>query len=141
MNGRSLLRSAAGKVSRPLVATLDRRLDALATRLERHTERLAVDQRTEIHRIDDRLTLDVAVLSEHLVGIDRTARRVSDATRPTMPRRFLLALPGEPLHGPEATDPDEVAAFVRDDDGAWVRAAVLDDSSLRVVVLPARPPA
>lgn len=141
MNGRSLLRSAAGKVIRPLIATLDRRLDALATRLERHTERLAADQRTDIHRIDDRLTLDVAVLSEHLVGIDRTARRVSDATRPAMPRRFLLALPGEALQVPEATDPDEVAAFTRDDEGAWVRTAVLDETSLRVVALPARPPA
>lgn len=135
------LRSVAAKILRPMIATLDRRLETLATRLERHTERLAADQRTEIHRIDDRLTLDVAVVSEHLVGIDRTARRVADAAQAAMPERFVLALPGEQLRMPDHCSAADVAAFARGADGVWTRTSGRDESDLRVVVLPARPSA
>ena len=126
-----------GKLLRPVLAFLDQRLDATATRLERHTERLAGDQQREVHRIDERLTLDVAVLSEHLVGIDRTARRVADATRPALPERFVLAMPGERLRVPEGVPIVDVAAFAVGDDGIWTRVSVAADSTLRVAVLPA----
>ena len=130
-----------GKLLRPVLGFLDQRLDAMATRLERHTERLAVDQRDEMHRIDDRLTLDVAVMSEHLVGIDRTARRVADATRPALPTRFVLALPGERLSLPEGAPVTDVVAFAADADGVWTRVADTGDATLRVAALPAAPSA
>lgn len=113
----------------------------MATRLERHTERLAADQRNEIHRIDDRLTLDVAVMSEHLIGIDRTARRLADATRPALPTRFVLALPGERLCLPDGASFTDVAAFVAGTDGIWTRVPDADESTLRVAALPASPTA
>lgn len=113
----------------------------LAARLERHTERLASDQRAEIHRIDDRLTLDVAVVSEHLVGIERTARRMADATQSAMPERFVLALPGESLRLPDQCRAADVAAFALGSDGVWNRVADADESTLRLVVLPASPTA
>lgn len=130
------------KALRPVFAALDRRLDALATRLERHTERLAADQRTDIHRIDDRLTLDVAVLSEHLVGIDRTARRVAATAQSlskatSLPERIVLALPGEPLCIPDGGGADGVVSFIAGEDGVWSRTTRSDESTLRVVVLQA----
>ncbi len=125
-----------------MFAALDRRFDAMATRLERHTERLAADQRTDIHRIDDRLTLDVAVLSEHLVGIDRTARRVAATAQSlskatSLPERIVLALPGEPLCMPDGAGADGVVAFIAGEDGVWSRTTRSDESTLRVVVLQA----
>ena len=128
------VRSVAAKIMRPAIVALDRRLDALATRLERHTERLAVDQRTEIQRIDDRLTLDVAVMSEHLISTERTARRATAVPA----ARVRIALPGEALVTDDVPGA-VVVAYAADADGAWTRVESADHTTLRIMALPSSP--
>ena len=124
----------AAKVVHPLIAALDRRLEQLAARLERHTTNLSLDQRAEIRRIDERLTLDVAVVSEHLVGIERIARGVS---RP-VDERLVIALPGEQLRMPTG-EAGGAIAYAPVGDGTWCRVAAGDESTLRIVPLRSSP--
>ena len=122
------LRRLVARVVRPLLAALDRRLEALAARLEQHTSNLSADQRTELRRIDDRLTLDVAVVSEHLVGIERIARRVTEKGS----EQVLIALPGEPWPSHAGVGAADVVAFARQSNGSWLRSTAGDESTLRI---------
>ena len=133
--GRSVLRSVVARIVSPVLAALDRRLEALAARLERHTTNLSLDQRAEIARIDERLTLDVAVISEHLVGIERIARGVTGSMTD---ERVIIALPGEPLRAPAGA---RAVAYAPNGDGTWRRVADADgdENTLRVVRAPASP--
>lgn len=114
---------------------LDRRLEQLAARLELHTTNLAAVQRDEIARIDDRLALDVAVVSEHLVAMERLTRRAGDAALGDA-SHVLVALPGEPLTMPDGAH--LVACFAPGDDGTWHAVADAGPMTLRIAA-PATP--
>jgi len=122
------LRRLVARVVGPLLAALDRRLEAVAARLEQHTSNLSADQRTEIRRIDDRLTLDVAVVSEHLIGIERIARRVTNNGS----EHVLIALPGEPWPSHAGVAAADVVAYARQSNGSWRRTTAGDESTLRI---------
>lgn len=132
---RSLFRTVLGPIARPVAQRIDRRFDArleaFAARLETHTANLSADQRAEIARIDSRLTLDVAVISEHLLGIERIARTVA---APAISDRLVIVHPGEPL--PTTVAGMAVVAYADDGQGAWRRTDSAELSTLRIVVLP-----
>jgi hypothetical protein len=144
---RSLLRSTVARALRPLLTALDRRLEQLAARLELHTMNLADVQRREIAGLDDRLRLDVAVMSEHLVGMERMARHVGEALdaaprpapAPTSPggRAVVVALPGETLDLPAGAS--LVLSLAPGGDGSWQTVtdpvAAAGRSTLRIVEL------
>jgi hypothetical protein len=136
VSGRSVIRSTIARIVRPAFVALDHRLELLAARLERHTTNLSLDQRTEIARIDERLTLDVAVMSEHLVGIERIARRATSGAGSPPAGRLVIALPGEPLAIPDGANGAAVAAYAANGDGTWSPVAGADTSTLRVLHLP-----
>lgn len=128
-------RSVLARVARPAFGALDHRLEQLAARLERHTTNLAIDQRNETRRIDERLTLDVAVMSEHLLGIERASRRLalgaSNATSGAVGDGSLrIALPGETL---VTTNNALVECYAPNGDGTWRRVSHADASTLRIV--------
>jgi hypothetical protein len=116
---------------------LDRRLELLAARLELHTANLAAVQRDDIARIDDRLALDVAVVSEHLVAMERLTRRGSGLALGNA-SRVLVALPGEPLTMPDGAR--LVACYAPGDDGTWHAVTDAGPMTLRIAA-PATPPA
>jgi hypothetical protein len=146
---RSSFRSLAARALRPLLTALDRRLEQLAARLELHTMNLADVQRREIAGLDDRLRYDVAVMSEHLVGMERMARHVGEAlevaarpapaSAPTSPggRAFVVALPGETLDLPGGAS--LVLSLAPGGDGSWQTVtdpvAAAGRSTLRIVEL------
>ncbi len=137
----------AARLLRPLFLALDRRLEQLAARLELHTMNLADVQRREIAALDERLVLDVAVMSEHLLGMERMARRVGDdlaagprpAPAPSSPggRPFVVALPGETLDLPAGAS--LVLSLAPGGDGSWQTVtdpvAAAGRSTLRIVEL------
>ena len=135
-----MLRSTAARAVRPAYVALDRRLEQLAARLELHTMNLADVQRREIAGLDDRLALDVAVLSEHLVGVERMARHVGDTldVLPASGERLLVALPGEALELPEGGR--VLLALAPAGDATWRSVAgrcdPTDTATLRVAALP-----
>jgi hypothetical protein len=114
---------------------LDRRIEQLAVRLELHTQNLSVQQRAELRQIDEHLRLGVGVMSEHVVGIDRVARRVleSNATPMSRGERAVIALPGEALTLPAGISSDAVIAYAPEGDGTWASVPTQDESTLRIV--------
>ncbi len=108
---------------------------------------LADVQRREIAGLDDRLRLDVAVMSEHLVGMERMARHVGEALdaaprpapAPTSPggRAVVVALPGETLDLPAGAS--LVLSLAPGGDGSWQTVtdpvAAAGRSTLRIVEL------
>jgi hypothetical protein len=118
------LRSVASRVATPLLAALDRRLDALASRLERHTSGLAADQVRRLDQIDDRVRLDLRVVDEHLLAIAKASAAAGGApstlVAPVGGSMVLIAPPGvllEPV--PAGMHIVQVSSFVQDEDGRW----------------------
>jgi hypothetical protein len=140
-----MVRSAVGRCLRPLLAALDRRLEQLAVRLELHTQNLSAQQRAELAQLDDRVKMSVAVMSEHVVGIERLARRVlsSDpsATSPasaTPAVHAIIAQPGEALVLPPGVNAEHIIAFAPQGDGTWAAASAAGEHTLRIAQLVAR---
>lgn len=146
---RSKVRSSLARLARPLFAALDHRLEVLAARLERHTKNLHDDQRGELHRIEKRLDLDVAVVSEHLLGIERVARtlradegartlRADDAAhtlRADASGRIAVARPGEALVVPDDATVAGCEAYEAAPDGTWRPASTAGEGTLRIARL------
>ena len=132
---RSTVRSFALGLLRPAYAALDRRFETLAARLELHTGNLNDAQREELRRVAHRLDLDVAVVSEHLLGIERVARRVM----PVGDGRLVVACPGDLLRVPAGEQVDDIAAYASAPDGTWHRVAASSVDTLRIARLVERP--
>jgi hypothetical protein len=148
-------RSFAKRAGAPLLGVLDRRFRELAERLERHTSALAADQDRRLQQLDDRVSLDVRVVDEHLLAIQRATRHVEPSgaqvaeeigalidrvTHGDHAALVIVAGPGQAL----APVPDgfEVArrlSFRAGVDGGWVPVASGEDpSTLRVIELQPR---
>ncbi|HEX7096469.1 MAG TPA: hypothetical protein VF183_11340 [Acidimicrobiales bacterium] len=131
------LRSLAARFGAPALAALDRRLEQLAARLELHTMNLANEQRRRLDAIDERVSLGLRLVDEHLLAMerltaslpDRDAMRVVAAAldagtpslllvvppgcEPSPPDGFRVA-PGEPLaEAPEGAHADGPARGAR----------------------------
>jgi hypothetical protein len=133
---RTQVRSLLARVVRPAFVALDHRLEQIAARLELHTKNLSDVQLATLTSIGHRIDLDAAVVSEHLVGIERAAlagggRGPAD--------RLVIARPGAPLDIPAGAVVDSCAAYLPEPDGSWRRVASTGDDTLRIARLVARP--
>jgi hypothetical protein len=124
------LRSAAKGAARPLLGPLDRRLAELAQR-----------QRDELERLDERLEIDLRILDEHLLAIQRATRQIELAA--TLGQELqreveraladggealvVVAPPGTPVVTPDGFRADEVIAFAPTEDGGWQAYGHPDD--------------
>jgi hypothetical protein len=148
------VRSFAKRATAPLLGALDRRFRELAERLERHTSNLAADQRRRLEQLDERVALDVRVVDEHLLAIQRAARRI-DATA-TLPPELaaviqaalsgdgagvVVAGAGQPLVAvPEGFEVARRLAFRAGEDGVWEPVTPGEDpDTVRVLQLRRRP--
>lgn len=113
---------------------LDRRLETLASRLERHTVNLAEAQRSEFRLVEDRVRLDAAVASEHLLAMERLSAGASD--RSSAPGTVLaLAMPGETLVVPDGHTPVSTRAYSPNADRTWSRVEHMGEDTLRIATL------
>jgi hypothetical protein len=121
-------RGIAKRAADPVLAVLDRRLQELAVRLERHTSGLAADQARRFEQLDARVQLDLRVVDEHLLAMARVAEApvpASSIVTEVDGSPVLLALPGAPLGAaPDGYRIDAVSALVGDGGQGW---RVLDD--------------
>jgi hypothetical protein len=137
----------------PLLTALDRRLESLAARLEGHTSRLADAQRADLNRIDDRLAVELRVIDEHLLATqrasgDRAGQRdalthhlaalVDGALDAGRPLTIVVAPPGTTVA--HEARPEEVARFIRRDDGTWVHTSDGGDDAATLRVAHRREP-
>jgi hypothetical protein len=143
-NPRTIAKRAVG----PMLGLFDRRFRELAERLERHTTNLAADHREQLRQVDDKLALDVRLIDEHLLAVQRATRRVEAIAHPLPPELVamlvagddsLLAFvagPGHPLPSIPA-DHDVVTrlAYATDELGNWVAAPSENPATLRVLQL------
>jgi hypothetical protein len=144
-------RGIAKRATAPILGVLDRRFREVAERLERHTDNLASDQREQIRQVDDKLTLDVRLIDEHLLAVQRATRRI-EAVAPVLPADLLAVLngvlsgdaetvllvagPGQRLPPlPAGHDVISQRAFTRNAAGAWTAAAPEDPTTVRVLEL------
>jgi hypothetical protein len=115
----------AKRAGSPLLAALDRRMQDLAVRLERHTSNLALDQSSRLDRLDERVQLDLRVVDEHLLAISRATSGSSDPDRAPLlaavgDAMVLVAPPGVAIDAvPEGYRVVGVSSFTPGDDGTW----------------------
>jgi hypothetical protein len=96
------VRSAGARLAAPALAAVDRRLAALAVRLEAHTSNVAAEQGRRFDALDERVELDLRVVDEHLLAIERATRDIrapAFASSPvldgfTEPSLLLVVPPG-----------------------------------------------
>lgn len=137
------MRSAAKRAGAPLLGPLDRRF-ADFTEL----------QRKELERLDERLEIDLRIVDEHLLAIQRASRRIETAATPVHqaiaaevaaalatdpPTMVIVAMPGQPLVAPEGFVAEVQAAFRGTTVDGWAPDPGIDDAStLRVARLRSR---
>lgn len=131
---RTQVRSLLARVVRPAFVALDHRLEQIAARLELHTKNLSDVQLATLTSLGHRIDLDAAVVSEHLVGIQRAARADGGAAD-----RVVIARPGTPLEIPVGAAVHSCAAYLPEADGSWRRVASAGDDTLRIAQLVDRP--
>jgi hypothetical protein len=110
----------------PLLGAIDRRLQDLAIRLERHTANLAADQGRRLDHIDERVRIDLRVIDEHLLAINKATHGQADRREPTQPvldagsGLVLVAHPGAPLGDvPSGYRIADIRSYVSTSSGGW----------------------
>jgi hypothetical protein len=126
----------------PFVEMLDRRLEQLAGRLERHADQLAADQSRRLDAIDEKVRVNARVVDEHLLAIGRAARSLNDAAAvgaramlTTVDGELVLVSAGTDLVPPDGYTAHVIGAFSVHD-GSWCAVDPSDTTAqVRVALL------